>query len=221
MRILAIDTSTGPASAALVENNHVLALHEDGESMRQSQRLVGDVDALVRANGGYEALDALAVTTGPGGFTGIRVALAAARGLALACDAPLLGVSSLETFGWQALHDKPEGAQAVAFVNAFRNQAYVQAFTRTADGMDALCDAQALDMEALPDFATAYPQAALLGNLPASDMPGYHAHPAPHARHAAGYALALLAQGRQDSHPAEARYIRPPDAKPQKPLFTA
>lgn len=224
MHLLALDTSTGPASAALLrQDGTVVTSHADDQPMRQSQRLVADVDAMMRAQGGYEQVNAIAVTTGPGGFTGIRVALAAARGLALACDVPLLGISSLETFAWQALHNTSAGATAVAVVNAFRNQAYVQAFHRTDTAMQPLCEAQAVDMAALPDFLAAYPDAHKLGNVQ-QESAGYQAHPAPQARYTGLYALALLAQNHDEAiatHPAEAHYIRPPDAKPQKPLFPA
>lgn len=223
MRILALDTSTGPASIALIDGTTHVANHSDAEHMQQSKRLVSATDALVRAHGGYEALDAMAVTTGPGGFTGIRVALAAARGLALACDVPLIGISSLETFAWQALHQQPEGTQAVAFVHAFRNQAYVQAFTRTSAGMQALCEAQAIDLPDTPAFATSYPEALLLGNAELPPISAYQHLSAPDAVYTAGYAAMLFAQGADalHSHPVEAFYIRPPDAKPQKPLLGA
>lgn len=218
MRILALDTSTGPASIALVADGALVAAHEDGESMRQSQRLVAATDLLVRGNGGYGSLDAIAVTTGPGGFTGIRVALAAARGLALAADVPLIGISTLEAFAWQALHHRDEGDEAIPYVNAYRNQAYAQVFGRTADGLQALTDAQAIDIPDAAGFALPYEGAALLGNL---DLPmaGYAYHPAPQARFAALYAARLLVAGKADGRPAEAFYIRPPDAKPQKPLL--
>lgn len=226
MRILALDTSTGPASVALAENGRVIAACEDSEAMRQSQRLVGATDALVRANGGYEAITAMAVTIGPGGFTGIRVALAAARGMALACNVPLLGITTLEAFAWQALHNKPIGAQAIPFVNAFRNQVYTQVFVRAANGMETLTEAQAVDISAAPAFATPYPATLLLGNLPAETLgiAQYQPHTAPHARYVADYAALLLATNAQTAiatRPAEAHYIRPPDAKPQKPLLGA
>lgn len=226
MRILALDTSTGPASIALAENGHIIASYEDNDSMRQSQRLVASADALVRANGGYPGIQAIAVTIGPGGFTGIRIALAAARGLALACDVPLLGITTLEAFAWQALHQQPEASQASPFVNAFRNQAYVQIFERTANGMKSLCEAQAIDLAATKEFVTPYPAAIRLGNIPAEmlGINNYHFHAAPHASYVAGYAALLLAENAPAaiaSRPAEAHYIRPPDAKPQKPLLGA
>lgn len=227
MALLALDTSTGPASAALFDDGGTaIAIHEDAQPMRQSQKLVSEVDAMMRTHGGYGQLHALAVTTGPGGFTGIRIALAAARGFAIACGIPLLGISSLESLAWQALHDAAEGTQAVALVNAFRNQVYWQAFTRSAQGMEPQSEAQALDITALADTLAAYPCATVIGNLPPESVtrPVYRHHPAPHARYAGMYALTLLAvdhAGAIAGHPAEALYIRPPDAKPQKPLLGA
>lgn len=224
MRILALDTSTGPASIALIEDGRLIAAQEDAEAMRQSQRLVSTVDALVRANDGYETISAMAVTTGPGGFTGIRIALAAARGLALASRVPLLGVTTLETFAWQALAAKPEGAVAIPYVNAFRNQAYVQVFRRSATGMESLAPAQAIDIAEAEAFATPYPNAQRLGSL--SDevvqAENYARFPAPQAQYAALYAELLLTANAESAiaqHPAEAHYIRPPDAKPQTPLL--
>jgi tRNA threonylcarbamoyladenosine biosynthesis protein TsaB len=224
MRILALDTSTGPASVAIVQNGSCIASCADGEAMRQSQRLVNATDSLVRANDGYDVLDAMAVTIGPGGFTGIRVALAAARGMALACDIPLLGITSLEAFAWQALHNQQHGVQALALVNAFRNQVYAQAFERIEGTMRPLCDAQAVDIETMAHFAAPYSGAICLGNVAADalNIANYIVCPAPEAQYVAEYAAILLEQDKADAiatHPAEACYIRPPDAKPQKPLL--
>jgi tRNA threonylcarbamoyladenosine biosynthesis protein TsaB len=224
MRILALDTSTGPASAALLDGGTLIATHEDTESMRQSQQLVAAVDTLVRENGGYDAVDAMTVNTGPGGFTGIRVALAAARGFALSCNIPLLGITSLESFAWQALEKAESGAIAAALINAFRQQVYAQVFIRTETGMTSLCEAQAVDADSLPQFLSTYPSAHRIGNIPEGIIADVEHHAAPHARHSASYANVLLEQaedGLEQSRPAEAFYIRPPDAKPQKPLLGA
>lgn len=224
MRILALDTSTGPASIALVENGQLIVAQEDSEAMRQSQRLVSAVDTLVRANGGYEAVSAMAVTTGPGGFTGIRIALAAARGLALACRVPLLGITTLETLAWQSLANQPKGVTAIPYINAFRNQAYVQVFRRTAEGMESLTPSQAIDINEAGAFASSYPDARRLGSLSneIAQIENYVHFPAPQAQYTALYAAQLLATDAESAiaqHPAEAHYIRPPDAKPQTPLL--
>lgn len=224
MRILAIDTSIGPASIAFVEGDVLLACHEDAEGMKQSERLVPAIDMLMEKQGGYDMVDALAVTTGPGGFTGIRVALAAARGLALATQKPLIGISTLETYGWQALCDKENGETALVWINAFRNQVYVQGFRKTVLGLEPLMDAAAVDYSAIHELLATYPASIHIGNLPMELLPvqDYHFTPLPHARFAAGYAGLRIdrmgAETAQAEHPVEAFYIRPPDAKPQAPL---
>src|SRR5262245_11067601 len=92
MLILAFDTATEVATSALVVDGEVL-----GERMSRASTLLEDVDALLR-QGSVQTrdLDALAVGTGPGSFTGVRVGLATARGLALALDLQVAGVSTLE-----------------------------------------------------------------------------------------------------------------------------
>jgi tRNA threonylcarbamoyladenosine biosynthesis protein TsaB len=112
--ILAFDTASDRATSALVDDGEVL-----GERVSQASTLLADVDALLRQAGSHPRdLEALALGTGPGSFTGIRIGLAVARGLALALDLQAAGVSTLE-----ALAAGAPGAMPV--IDAKRREVFV------------------------------------------------------------------------------------------------
>ena len=76
----------------------------------------------------YPALDAIAVTRGPGGFTGVRIGLATARGLALACGVPLVGLTNFEAVVSGVATDEAEGRSVAVALDSKRHEIYLQAF---------------------------------------------------------------------------------------------
>ena len=112
--ILAFDTATDRATSALVDDGEVL-----GERVSRASTLLADVDALVRQAGAHPRdVTALAVGIGPGSFTGIRIGLAAARGLALALDLEAAGVTTLDALAAGA-------SGAVAVIDAKRREVFI------------------------------------------------------------------------------------------------
>ena len=92
MLTLAFDTATSAATAALVRDGTVL-----GERVSRAVRVLEDADDLLRESSlGQAELTRIVVGTGPGSFTGLRLGLATARGLALALELPIAGVSTLD-----------------------------------------------------------------------------------------------------------------------------
>jgi tRNA threonylcarbamoyladenosine biosynthesis protein TsaB len=114
MLILAFDTATEIATSALVADGEVL-----GERSSTPKALLEDVDALLRQGGAHAGdIEALAVGLGPGSFTGTRIGLALARGLALALSVPAAGVGTLDALAAGA-------PGAVPVIDAKRREVFV------------------------------------------------------------------------------------------------
>ena len=129
MLVLAIDTS-GPECAAGIydsENNRLIAFRSETIGKGHAELLPGLVEASI-AEAGLRLADIarIAVTVGPGSFTGIRVGVALARGLAVALKIPAIGVSTLQVVAEPHLNEA--GGPLLAAIDARREALYVQAF---------------------------------------------------------------------------------------------
>jgi tRNA threonylcarbamoyladenosine biosynthesis protein TsaB len=125
MLLLAVDTALGGCSAALLEDDAVRAHVFEAMDRGHAERLAPMVQDLMRSAGaGFDALTRLAVTTGPGTFTGQRVGLAFMRGLRLALDIPLTGVTTLGAIAAAAMAETGKN-RAAAIHDARRDEAYM------------------------------------------------------------------------------------------------
>jgi len=121
--ILAFDTSAAHCAAALLSGDTLLAQVEEPMAKGQAERLLPLLEeVLASADKTWADLDRLAVCTGPGNFTGVRIAVAAARGLALGLNIPAIGVTVLEA----RAHALPR--PLVVAMDARRGAFYVQTF---------------------------------------------------------------------------------------------
>ncbi len=192
--LLAIDTAAPLLQLALLFADGSVDTLSEPMATGQAERLFPALDeVLARRGTAYADLDRIAVTTGPGSFTGLRIGLSAARGLGLALNIPVLGVPSLLALSLTT------SAPSAVLLDAKRGEAYVQLFSAS---------------------ATPTTDAALLHTAEAEMLAGDLVRlTAPEIDIAA---LARFARSADPaSWPPEAAYIRDADAKPQEKFRVA
>ena len=213
MKLLALDSASTACSAAVLVDAAVVAERFEAMARGQAQALMPMI-AAVMADVPFDALDAVAVTVGPGAFTGVRIGLAAARGLTLARGIPVIGITTLEAVAYPALAELRDGAALVAAVDSKRAEIFVQVFD---DSLQALTDPFAATPS---DAVSRLPKGPLL--LAGDGTEGLRALLGARARMSRSgapraSAFARLAARRVASgHAAPPRpfYMRPPDARP-------
>lgn len=220
MRVLVIDTALDACTAAVFEDGRELAVRTEVMARGHSERLGGFVrDAVAEAGGGFEAIDRIGVTVGPGSFTGLRVGLAFAQGLGAALDRPVVGISTLAALAASKRVEPGEPAHVAAVIDARRGQVYFQAFR---DGVaDAQPEALAVDEACRRLLSPASFSWFLVGSgVPLIAEGLSHRDPAPAGglypiRNPSPEALAALT-ARLDpaDHPPRPLYLRAPDATP-------
>lgn len=212
MIVLAIDTAGVDCSAAVFDSGsgQVLAAVTDMIGKGHAERLMAVIDeALAKAGRLLSDIQRIAVVTGPGSFTGIRVGVAAARGLSLSLGAECVGVTTLETLARSNRERHPSAPLLVA-MDAKRGELYVQAFS--ADD-SAMTQPAAMTPEEAADLAS-----SLSTEVVGSGRPLVLQDPAiaPVAdRFDIATVARLGAQRSGDGVRPKPLYLRGPDAKPQ------
>jgi tRNA threonylcarbamoyladenosine biosynthesis protein TsaB len=219
MRVLAIDTALAACAAAVLDTNHSTVIASETLAMtRGHAEAVMPLIARVMDQSGasFSSLDRIVVTTGPGSFTGLRVGISAARGIALAAGKPAIGLSTLA--GFAAPHIAEDDSSAVvAAIDARHDHVYLQVFgiggrtllpPRIAPLQDALRAALAAPARVVGSAAqliaaqwpATAPPALLIEQLGAPDI---------------GWIARLGAAAEDSQDPPKPLYLRAPDAQPQ------
>ena len=149
MKILALETSAKSVSCAVVEDGAPLASAYQCTGLTHSRTLLPMVDAMLKnADLTLEDIGAIAIAVGPGSFTGLRIGIAAVKGLAWAADKPCLGVSTLEAMAQNAAHID---GLIVGAMDARRAQIYNAVFEAKDGALTRLIPDRAISLEALAD----------------------------------------------------------------------
>lgn len=199
MRVLTIDTATAAASVGLVDGDRELAAPR-ASAMHAAQHVLKAVDAVLAEAGlAIGDMDGVAVGVGPGSFTGLRIGIATARGIAAGAGIPIAGAATLAALRHAA------GDDAVAVVDARRGEVFAEGpgIELAAYAPDDLAGRLAEAALLVGDGATAY-RSAFAGCRIPDDASPLHV-PAPRS-------LATVADG-----PAVPVYVREPDAIPREP----
>lgn len=219
MNILALDTSLGACSAAVVRDGEIFSAYEKRSREHAEVIMPMIAQVLDEASLGYEALGAIAVTTGPGSFTGVRVGVSTARGLALATSLPLIGVNSLEVMAHIALEKIDARVDVLGIVvDARRGEVYMALYSGEGDvisGPAALSPEQAVEM--LPDqgqVVLAGSGGALVADAASKTGLSIECILSELQPDAAGLAVMAMTRSPVEG-PLSPLYLRPPDAKPQ------
>jgi tRNA threonylcarbamoyladenosine biosynthesis protein TsaB len=220
MLILAIDTALDACAAAVLDTDASKIVAQESQPMKRghAEALMPLIARVMKASGvAFAALDRIAVTTGPGSFTGLRVGLSAARGIALAAGKPVVGLTTLAAYAAPIVTDNGEHP-IISAIDARHDHVYFQAVS--GDGTSLIRPRVAPIAEALAAAKFGAPH--LVGNAasiladrwPADAPPPLRIDP--QAAPDIGWVAWLGAAASPDMAPARPFYLRAPDAKPPK-----
>ncbi len=228
MLVLALDTTGRSLSAALADGGTPLSEISLSAPGGHQKLVLEAVDALLRLSGlPLSAVEGLAVTTGPGSFSGVRLGVSVMKGLALGLERPVAGVPALSCLAAQAML---AGVSVWALMDSRRGEVYAAGYEPSPEGLVEISAprvAKPLEIaaEILPPAILVGDGAVRYADVLAAD-PGRDIRLAPPGTHAvraatvARLALPLLAAAKADSAETLAPlYLRPSDARlPARPL---
>jgi tRNA threonylcarbamoyl adenosine modification protein YeaZ len=228
MNILALDTSMGVCGAAVLLAGGAAertVLIEESMARGHAEALIPMVaEAMEGAGIGFAELDLIAATLGPGSFTGVRIAIAAARGFALVTGAKLWGTDSLTVMARVALNGAVEGGKPFAVaVDARGDRLYAGLYDGEGRKLDGPLLIGAGELSALlpHDLAVAVGSGAV-HLAEAAGRHGRHVRAMRPDLQPSAAVLAELALGANEMLPTlRPLYLRPPDAKPQASMAVA
>lgn len=212
MLILALDCSSHLCSAAVYDAAQAAVVGKCVEDIERghAERMMAVIDAaLAAARTDFGALDRIGVTIGPGSFTGVRVGVATARGLALSLQVPAVGVTTLAAMAAAVRHgDSP----LMSVLDARRDEVYAQIFSRGT----AVTEAQLLPLQRAAALAEAHEVTLTGSGAPlVLDRLSRPLHVAGERRAPPIEDVAALAAGIAPGAPPSPLYLRAADAKPQ------
>lgn len=149
MKIIALESSAVTASVAVTEDETLLAQSFQNSGLTHSATLMPmAADLLKNAGLTLDEMDVVAVAAGPGSFTGVRIGVAAAKGLAWPGDKPCAPCSTLESMAWQCAHLDGE---ICAVMDARRNQVYAARFAAAGGELARLSEDRAVGLDELAE----------------------------------------------------------------------
>jgi len=221
MRVLAIDTALAACAAAVLDTEHGIVASESLPMVRgHAEALVPLIARVLKqSDTGFRDLGRIAVTTGPGSFTGVRVGLAAARGFGVATAVPVVGVSTLTVYAAPYLAGNGK-TPVVAAIDARHGHVFLQVF---GPGGQTLVSPRLAALSEAIEAASATP-ACLVGSAARAVADGLAKNAAPpravDPRDAPDIVWvaqigAVTPQAQSAPHP---QYLRAPDAQPQNAM---
>ena len=163
MKILAVDTATQSCSVAVVEGSDLVAELTHSHGLTHTRRLMPMIDRVLEDCGlSLDDMDGLAVTLGPGSFTGLRIGLSTIKGLAFAASKPVAGVSALDVLARQVPF---ADCRICAMIDARKDEVYAADYQWRKDGLEPLRKARAAPPEAvLAEIAALTTPCLFVGN---------------------------------------------------------